>query len=109
MNFMDACIFCKIVKGEVPTDIEMESDRMVVFKDVQPSAPIHYLIVTNDHIKDIRSANNYIWEDVRDLSNKLADKLKLEGFRLATNAGTAAMIPHMHIHFLAGINSDRAV
>jgi histidine triad (HIT) family protein len=106
---MEECIFCKIVKGEIPTDIEKETDRVVVFKDIHPSAPIHYLIVPKNHIKDIREADSYIWDDVKKVASELAKEKKLAGFRLTTNAGDAALIPHMHIHFLAGITSERSV
>lgn len=106
---MDDCIFCRIVKGEIPTEIEKETDRVIVFKDIHPSAPIHYLIVPKQHIKDIRDAEPYLWDDIRKVSTEISSEKKLTGFRLATNAGDAAMIPHMHIHFLAGITSDRSV
>jgi histidine triad (HIT) family protein len=106
---MDDCIFCKIIKGDVPTNIEIETDRVVVFKDIHPSAPIHFLIVPKTHMRDIRDADNYIWDDIREVSKKLSEQMKLTGFRLSTNAGDAAMIPHLHIHFLAGITADRIV
>ncbi len=106
---MDDCIFCKIVKGDVPTEIEKQTDRVIVFKDIHPSAPTHLLIVPKQHIRDIREAEPYLWDDIRKVATEIAQENKLTGFRLATNAGDAAMIPHMHIHFLAGITSDRSV
>ena len=106
---MDDCIFCKIVKGETPTEIEKETDRVVVFKDIRPSAPIHFLIVPKVHIKDIREADSYIWDDIKRVATEISEEKKLSGFRLTTNAGDASMVPHMHIHFLAGITSDRKV
>jgi histidine triad (HIT) family protein len=106
---MEDCIFCKIVKGDIQTEIEKETDRIVVFKDIHPSAPTHLLMVPKQHIKDIRDAEPYIWDDIRKLAAEIAKEKKLTGFRLTTNAGDAAMIPHMHIHFLAGITSDRSV
>ncbi len=106
---MEDCIFCKIVKGEISTDIEKETDRVIVFKDTHPSAPIHYLIVPKQHIKDIRDAESYLWDDIKKVATEIAEDKKLSGFRLSTNVGDAAMIPHMHIHFLAGITADRQV
>lgn len=106
---MEDCIFCKIVKGEVSTDIIKETDRVVVFRDIHPSAPTHLLIVPKTHIKDIREADSYIWDDIKKVATEIADEKKLSGFRLTTNAGDTALVPHMHIHFLAGISSDRAV
>ena len=109
MSTMNDCIFCRIVSGEVPTEIEKETDRVVVFRDIHPSAPIHYLIVPKIHIRDIREAESYLWDDIRDVASDLAKERNLSGFRLATNAGDAAMVPHMHVHFLAGITKDRSV
>ena len=106
---MEDCIFCKIIKGEVPEEIEKETERVVVFKDTRPSAPIDLLIVPKKHIRDIRDADSYIWDDIKGVAEEIAKEKKLSGFRLTTNAGDAAIIPHMHIHFLGGISSDRAV
>ncbi|KKR10560.1 MAG: Histidine triad (HIT) protein [Candidatus Woesebacteria bacterium GW2011_GWA1_39_21] len=105
----DDCIFCRIVKGQDQTSIEKVTDRVVVVQDVRPIAPIHLLIIPKQHIRDIRDAEPYLWDDIRKVVTEIASERKLSGFRITTNAGDAAMIPHMVIHMLAGITSDRAI
>ncbi len=106
---MDDCIFCRIIKGDEQTNIEKETDRVVVVEDARPIAPIHLLIIPKQHIKDIREAEPYLWDDIRKVVTEIASEKKLSGFRITTNAGDAALIPHMVIHLLAGITSDRSI
>lgn len=106
---MDDCIFCRIIKGEEHSDVEKETDRVIVVKDVRPTAPVHLLIIPKQHIKDIRESEPYLWEDIKKVISELAEERKLTGFRITTNAGDAALVPHMVIHLLAGITSDRAM
>lgn len=104
---MKDCIFCKIVKGEVPTQFEEQTENLVVFRDIHPKAPVHLLIVSKNHIEDIRKDNGVIWASVGKLAVKLADKLGMKGFRLVNNAGDAAEVKHMHVHFLGEVGLDR--
>ncbi len=103
------CIFCKIVNKKIPVDFEYEDDDFVVFKDINPSAPIHFLIVPKKHIKDISDTDGLTWEKARQIAISFYKKMGLDGFRLATNIGNAALVKHMHIHFLAGITKERKV
>lgn len=103
------CVFCQIVNGEIPTHKEYETDNFIVFKDIKPSAPIHLLIVPKTHISDLSACDNHLWNEIKEIALTLQNKFKLDGFRLATNVGTAAVINHMHVHFLAGITKTRNV
>ena len=104
---MKDCVFCKIVKGEIPSEKEMETDNLIVFKDIHPKAKIHLLIIPKDHIEDIRKDNGVIWASVGKIAIRLADRLGATGFRLVSNTGTAAEVKHMHIHFLGEVELDR--
>jgi len=106
---MKDCIFCKIVKGEIPTKFEKETKDLVVFKDVHPKAPIHLLIVPKKHIADIREETGVTWASIGKLAIKLAKEMRLKGFRLVHNAGEAAAIPHMHVHFLGDVSAEREI
>lgn len=106
---MDDCIFCKIVKRETPAAIEKETDNLIVFKDLNPKAPVHFLIVPKEHLADIREASSGLWDEVRRVAVELAKDKNSNSFRLVTNAGSAAYVPHMHVHFLAGITVEREV
>lgn len=106
---MKDCIFCKIVKGETGTKLTYETDNFVVFPDIHPSAPLHYLIVPKSHFESILDTPDILWLEVKAVAEALQKQEKLSGFRLATNVGDTAIIRHMHIHFLGGIKKDRSV
>lgn len=109
MHMDKNCIFCKIVNRLVEANFIVETDNFVVFKDIHPSAPIHYLIVPKSHFKNFLELPDILWIEAKEIANSLKKREKLEGFRLSTNYGDAAMIEHCHIHFLAGIQKDRTV
>ena len=106
---MEDCIFCRIIKREIPAEIEKETENLLVFKDRSPKAPIHLLLVPKTHYRDITVADGKVWEEVRQVSSEIAKEKNLNGFRLVHNAGEAAIVPHMHVHFLAEIKADREV
>lgn len=97
---MQDCIFCKIVKKEIPAEIVHETSNFVVFKDNHPKAPVHLLIVPKEHILDMRSASSDIWVEVQKIALELEKKNSLNGFVLGTNTGERAVVKHMHVHFL---------
>jgi histidine triad (HIT) family protein len=106
---MNDCIFCKIIKGEIPTKIEKETENLVVFKDIKPQASIHLLIVPKKHSKDITEINDNIWVEIKNTAIDLAKKNKLTGFRLVNNTGEAALVSHIHMHFLGEVSTDREI
>lgn len=105
----DDCIFCKIIKGEIPTPLEEETKNLVVFKDIRPQAPTHLLIVPKRHVSDMRADNGVLWVSIGALVVKLAKKLNLKSFRLVHNAGEAAAVRHMHVHLLGEVSVDRKI
>jgi histidine triad (HIT) family protein len=106
---MNDCIFCKIIAKETPAEIVKETPNILVFKDKFPKAAIHLLIVPKRHYRDITEADGEIWSEVRDLANQLAKEQNLKAFRLVHNAGTAAEVPHMHVHFLGEVGTEREI
>ncbi|MCC5910334.1 MAG: histidine triad nucleotide-binding protein [Clostridiaceae bacterium] len=107
---MSECIFCKIVKGEIPTTILYEDDKVVAFKDINPMAPSHLLVIPRKHIKSIADATD---GDVQEILpaifkaiNHLATELGLseEGFRIVNNCGKQGgqTVDHLHFHLLGG-------
>ena len=106
---MSECIFCQIVKGSRPAEIVNQDDQVVVFKDVNPKAPVHFLIVPRKHLKSI----NDITEEDADLMGNLilvAKKMAQEqglsekGYRLVFNTGpdSGQIVEHLHLHLLGG-------
>ena len=104
---MADCIFCKITKKDIPADITYEDDQVMAFKDIKPSAPVHYLIVPKEHIQSIA----YLEGNHSDVLVKtiytakdLAAKLGLKGYKLVFNVGREGgqIIDHLHLHLLGG-------
>lgn len=104
---MEDCVFCKIIKGEIPTEKVKETENLIVIKDIHPKAPIHFLILPKEHIGDIRDDNGVVWASIGKLATEIALEQKVSGFRLVHNAGKASLIKHMHVHFLGEVSEDR--
>jgi len=106
--FDPSCIFCRVAAREIPSEILRETDTVVAFKDLNPQAPTHVLIIPKQHIPsvaDIRDEHGAILADVMQSAAHLArtEGLK-DGWRLVTNVGPAGgqTVFHMHFHLLGG-------
>lgn len=104
---MDDCIFCRIVKGEVPKEFLYESDTLVSFPDINPSAEVHILIIPKEHIggiKDLEAGHGSLLTEVYGTVKKLVSKYNLEDnlYRVVVNGGKAQHVPHLHFHLLGG-------
>jgi len=103
------CIFCKIVNGEIPTTFLYKNDDLVAFRDINPHAPVHILIVPTRHI---RSVNDLAEEDAKIVSDMImAGKMMAEnegisqsGYKLLFNVekGGGQVIFHLHMHLIGG-------
>lgn len=101
------CIFCKIVNKEAPADIIYEDDKIIAFKDVNPYAPIHLLIVPRKHIPSVNHVeidDKALIGDLILAAQKIAKEKNLKGYKLLINVGRSAgqIIDHLHIHLLSG-------
>jgi len=105
----DDCIFCKIVNRFVPSEIVNESDNLIVIKDIHPKASVHLLLVPKKHVRDITGLDEATWLEIKKMVLLLAKEKGLKNFRIVHNAGEAALISHMHMHFLAEISVDREI
>jgi len=102
---MTNCIFCKIAKKEVPSKIVYEDKKVIVFKDINPKARVHFLIVPKQHIGSIKSkGSEKIVKDLIITAKKIAKTKKISGYKLVFNVGKEGgqLIDHLHLHFLAG-------
>lgn len=101
------CVFCKIITGELPSDMVAETDRFVAFCDIQPLAETHVLVVPRDHHDHLDS---YVAasDDQAEMLRFITDTAKELGiggrYRLVTNVGSAAgqVVHHLHWHLMAG-------
>ncbi|MDD2371330.1 MAG: histidine triad nucleotide-binding protein [Firmicutes bacterium] len=100
------CLFCKFINKEIPTEIIMENDYFMAFKDINPKAPIHVLIIPKKHFADISDMDGEILAKFPEFVRNLCDKLGVTdtGYRIITNKGKDAgqIIFHVHFHLLAG-------
>ena len=104
---MDGCIFCKIIKKEIPAKIVFESKTIIVFPDINPSAPIHLLIVPKEHIigiEAISAQNADLLAEVYQVANQLVleNNLQDSSYKVVVNGGKAQHVPHLHFHLLGG-------
>ena len=105
---MNDCIFCKIIKGEIPSTKVYEDDDMVIIKDIAPQAPVHLLLLPKEHFANIVEMTDAQAQTLGKCLKKLStlvDELGLQGgFRLVSNKGADACqsVEHLHIHVLGG-------
>lgn len=107
---MPNCIFCKIIDGEIPSTLVYENEHVVAFKDVNPEAPIHLLIVPRKHIpttlditeEDGRIIMPQIFAAIGHLTKQF--NLEQDGFRIVNNCGSngGQTVNHLHFHLLGG-------
>lgn len=105
---MATTIFGKIISGEIPADKVFENERIVAFKDINPVAPVHILIVPKKEIPDLQSVTAEdlpLIGEIVDVAQTLAKRYNIiDGYRLLTNNGTLAgqVIFHLHFHLIGG-------
>jgi len=103
-------IFSKIINKEIPADIVFESDNLLAFKDINPQAPVHILIIPKVEIPKITDLNRNehagLLGEMIEAANKLAEEMGIaeEGFRLVFNCGDKGgqEVYHLHLHLLGG-------
>ena len=105
---MEDCVFCKIVNGDIPSAKVYEDDTVLAFKDLDPQAPTHLLVIPKQHIRslaEIDESNSAVVAHIAEVIAKLAKDLDMkDGFRVVSNCGDAAgqSVKHLHFHLLAG-------
>ncbi|HOK00395.1 MAG TPA: histidine triad nucleotide-binding protein [Candidatus Pacearchaeota archaeon] len=100
------CLFCKIINKEVSSDIIYEDDKFLAFKDINPKAPIHFLIIPKKHITSInhlQEEDKMLIGELIFLAKKIAEEKNLDGYQLHINVGRngGQIIDHLHLHLLA--------
>jgi len=103
------CLFCKILAGEIPADIIFESESAIAFRDINPQAPTHVLIIPRQHVATINDIESQHEELVGNLFSAAkaiasAEGLSEDGYRVVMNCNEAAgqTVFHLHLHLLGG-------
>ena len=102
------CLFCRIVAGDIPADLVHTDDEVVAFRDINPQAPTHVLVIPRRHIPDAHALGDHdaaLLSAIFGVIRTIADDAGLSaGYRIATNIGTdgGQSVPHLHFHLLGG-------
>ena len=105
---MNDCLFCKIINGEIPSQKVYEDEYVYAFKDINPMAPVHILVVPKEHIStllDINHDNSAVIAHIYEVITKIAKDFGLEsGFRVVSNCNEygGQTVFHLHFHILGG-------
>lgn len=109
---MDNCIFCKIVKGEIPSTKVYEDDSVLAFLDIKPVNPGHTLVITKQHYENFTHTDPLDLQklilQVQAVADAVIRALGAEGFNLGLNNGAAAgqLVPHVHFHIMPRFSGD---
>jgi len=105
---MEDCIFCKIVRGEIPSKKVYEDDEVLAFHDIRPSAPVHFMIIPKRHIPSLMDTTDKdadVLGKILVLAPRLAkEQGSTDGFRLIVNTGRVGRqdVYHVHVHVVGG-------
>lgn len=105
------CLFCKIINKEIKGDIVYENNKILAFRDINPQAPVHIIIVPKKHLaslNDITMHDNELLGEIQNVAKELSkqENLSKDGYRVVVNCGKAAgqTVSHIHYHLLGGRN-----
>ena len=100
------CLFCKIIAGEIPCSKVYEDDKVFAFRDINPQAPVHVLIVPKKHMANILECDGETIAALLEAVKKVAsqENVSADGFRILSNCGKngCQSVEHLHIHLLGG-------
>lgn len=101
------CLFCRVLDGEVPAQVVAETETSLAFRDINPQAPTHVLVVPRRHVQNLAELAEYAAElaDVVGLAGRVAEQEGLDrGYRVVANTGSQAgqTVHHAHLHLLGG-------
>ena len=106
---MENCLFCKIIKKEIPSTIVYEDEEVLAFRDINPVAPVHVLVIPKKHISslvDLEPEDEAIVGKIYTIINKIAKQENIfeSGFRVIVNCGEdgGQEVKHLHFHLIGG-------
>ncbi len=99
------CIFCKIANKEIPADIVYEDANVIAFNDLNPQAPVHFLVIPKKHYESLNNIDSdEVFKNLFSAIPKITKKLGIEEYRTVVNTGESAgqTVFHIHVHVMAG-------
>jgi histidine triad (HIT) family protein len=112
---MEDCIFCKIIKGDIPSETIYEDDIVKVIMDANPSADGHMLILPKKHVEDFTELDDETIAHIHNVAKKMKELIynkldNVEGIVLVNNYGKFQVVKHYHLHILPnGLNSSKGI
>ncbi len=107
LKYDDSCLFCKIIKGEIPSSKVYEDSLCYAFNDIAPQAPVHFLVIPKVHmvsVSEVTPHNSAVVAHIFEVIARLTREKGIESYRVVSNIGEQAgqSVPHLHFHVLAG-------
>ena len=104
---MSDCLFCKIISGEIPSSKVYEDDVCLAFNDIDPQAPVHFLVIPKTHIgsvAEVNGGNSAVVAHIFEVIAKITKEKNIESYRVVSNIGEQAgqSVHHLHFHVLSG-------
>ncbi|MFH1238383.1 MAG: HIT domain-containing protein [archaeon] len=105
---MEDCIFCKIIRGEIPCQKILEDDNFIVIKDANPKVIDHLLVIPKEHYEKFSDISSELYGKLLEIAKKAVEKLGVKEFNLVVNNGRTAgqLMPHFHLHILPRKEGD---
>ncbi len=103
------CIFCKIVNKEIPSNFIFENDKVIAFNDLNPQAPVHFLVIPKKHYSSLNDIDSKeAFADIFSAIPEITKKLEIKEYRTVVNTGESAgqTVFHIHVHVMAGRKFD---
>lgn len=104
-----ACIFCRIIAGQIPSKIVFQNEQLIAIEDINPVAPVHILIIPREHIgslNDVNHSHSEILSQIQITASQIAREMNIaqDGYRLINNCGEQGgqTVMHLHYHLLGG-------
>ncbi len=105
----NGCIFCKIISGDIPSKIVFQNDLLIAIEDINPTAPVHILIMPREHIdslNEIKPSHSEILSQIQIMAAEIAREMNIDqdGYRLVNNCGEwgGQAVMHLHYHLIGG-------
>ncbi len=106
---MQSCIFCQIIRGEIPSEMVYQDDLAVAFKDIRPQAPVHLLVIPRKHVptlNDVKAEDHETLPHLFQIARQLAKQFGVheKGYRTVFNVNAEAgqTVYHLHLHVIGG-------
>lgn len=104
---MEDCVFCKVITGQLPGTFLYKDDDVVVFADIHPQASVHWLVVSKKHITEFIESQDELLSKMVGAVKRIIEQEGIANYRIVINGKGAALIDHVHVHVMGGVDKLR--